>query len=650
MSEYNIFKDEVKVGGMTIPNRFVMAPMTFAAFNGELGYTDLAVEYYTRRAKGGIGMIVTGAIGTDGKVDPYSAFGAIPLNNEEEWITRAKKLTDSVHKEGSKIIAQLSMGLGRNYPMLPAPSVLPVYASDQQSPELTIEQIKLKIQQMIDTSRLAKEAGFDGIEVHAMHWGYLLDQFGMNFFNHRTDEYGGPLENRLRAAKEIVEGMHEVCGKDYPIGMRLGLKTFVKDFDKATLTGEEEVGRTIEEGVEVSKLLEKYGYDFLDVDTGTYDSFYYACPPMYLEQGFMIQYAAKAKEAVSIPVFAGGRMQDFSQDIEALKNNKIDGVTLGRPTLADPDIANKVMNGQLDDIRPCIACNLGCFHRGISEGKPGSCAVNPMAAREDEKVIKPATDSKNVLVVGSGVAGMEAARVLKLRGYNVSLVEATDKLGGHLIEGGTHSIKKEVIQLNNWYIKQLKDLDIDIKLNTTVTVDDINNKDIDAVVLAIGSKANMPPIPGLEKALVSLDAITHEEKIYGHVVVVGGGLVGCEIALDEAKKGHQVTVIEALDSIMGLDGTPIPNNQMMHDLFDYYKIDVYTETKLVEVKDQEIIVENNGQQETISYDTLINALGFKPNTLDTEAIKVPVYIIGDAVSAKTILNAIWTGFDTANEI
>ncbi len=277
-----------KIGSVEIRNRFAMIPMTMGglSYDEEGGFSDNLINYFELRAKGGFGLIIPGAVTTDYHVDPFSALGPNLITNKH-WQERARILVDRVHKHGTKIFCQLTMGLGRNYPNLPGPSENPVWRNpDIKSPELTTEQIKQKIADMIEGAVVAKECGYDGVEMHAMHWGYLLNQIGMAFFNRRTDEYGGSLENRLRCAKELGEGIHEKCGRDFPVGMRLGLKTYIKDYDKATLSGDDEVGRTLEEGVEISKLLEQYGYDYLNVDAGTYDSFYYACTPMYNPQGF----------------------------------------------------------------------------------------------------------------------------------------------------------------------------------------------------------------------------------------------------------------------------------------------------------------------------------------------------------------------------
>ena len=656
MSKYEIFSRPIKVAGTEFPNRFMVAPMTMGCFWDENGvFNEQTIRYFTERAKGGFGTIVTGAICTDGVVDPYSALGPVPLQIGQPWIDAAKKLTDSIHKEGKKILAQLSLGLGRNYPGLPSPSENVVWGTeDTMSPVLSKEDIKTKIAEMIKTAPMMKESGFDGIEVHAMHWGYLLDQLGMAYFNRRDDEYGGPvLENRLRAAKEIVEGLHEVCGRDYPVGMRLGLQTFIKGVNKATLTGEGEVGRTLEEGIEIAKLLEKYGYDFLDCDTGTYDSFYYAEPPMYMPQGFMIKLAAKAKKEVSIPLFAGGRMQDYDKAKEALEKGEIDGVTIGRQSLADPYFAEKVMSGEVEKIRPCLGCNLGCFDRLVTKGTYGSCAVNPQAARESIDFLKPIENKKKVVVVGGGVAGMEAARTAALRGYDVTLFEASDRLGGHLREAGAHSFKSEVRRLCDWYVRELKDLpNIDIKMEHAPCIKCIEKEAPDAIILATGSVASAPKIPGLEKAVVSLDAINEPEKLEQNIVIVGGGLVGCEIALDEAKKGKKVTIVEALDMIMPT-GAPYPNKQMMGDLLDYYKVDILLSHRLTEVTDDGVKVQGPEGEKGIKADTVVSAIGFKPaKSLKEEfaPLGVPIYEIGDATEAATIMKAVWDGYFTANNI
>ena len=658
MNRYDVFNQPYRIGGVEIKNRFAVVPMTMGAltYDEQGGFSDNFIHYLELRAKGGFGLIIPGAATTDRSVDPYAALGPNVIENAH-WQERAKVLTETIHNAGAKIFCQITMGLGRNYPGLPGPSENPVWRNpDMKSPALTVEQIHSKIADMIEAATVAQACGYDGVEIHAMHWGYLLDQMAMSFYNRREDEYGGSLENRLRCAREIVEGIHDKCGRDFPVGMRLGLKTYIRDYDKATLTGEGEVGRTLEEGVEISRLLEKYGYDYLNTDTGTYDSFYYACPPMYNPQGFMIPLAAAAKKAVSIPVMAGGRMQDYDLAAAAIEAGEIDAVGLGRPSLADPDYPNKVISGRVEDIRPCIGCNMGCFRRCVETGEPVSCAVNPQAARELVVGLKPGEGNKKVAVIGGGVAGMEAARTSALRGYAVTLFEKGDHLGGHIVEAGAHDFKKEIARLNAWYKRELDRLGVKVELNHEPCINCVKKQSPDAVILATGTTPAMPPIPGLEKAVTSLDAINQPEKLGKTVVIIGGGLVGCEIALDAANRGKDVTVVEALDDIMaaGGAGAPYPNKQMIGDLFESKNVTVLTGTKLSEVTDEgAVVTAPDGDSRLLKADTVVSAMGFKPAANlkdDLAALNVPVCEVGDATGAGTIMKAIWDAYDAANSL
>ncbi len=658
MNKYDVFNQPYRIGGVEIKNRFAVVPMTMGAltYDEQGGFSDNFIHYLELRAKGGFALIIPGAATTDRSVDPYAALGPNVIENAH-WQERAKVLTETIHNAGAKIFCQITMGLGRNYPGLPGPSENPVWRNpDMKSPALTVEQIHSKIADMIEAATVAQACGYDGVEIHAMHWGYLLDQMAMSFYNRREDEYGGSLENRLRCAREIVEGIHDKCSRGFPVGMRLGLKTYIRDYDKATLTGEGEVGRTLEEGVEISRLLEKYGYDYLNTDTGTYDSFYYACPPMYNPQGFMIPLAAAAKKAVSIPVMAGGRMQDYDLAAAAIEAGEIDAVGLGRPSLADPDYPNKVMSGRVEDIRPCIGCNMGCFRRCVETGEPVSCAVNPQAARELVVGLKPGEGNKKVVVIGGGVAGMEAARTSALRGYAVTLFEKGDHLGGHIVEAGAHDFKKEIARLNAWYKRELDRLGVKVELNHEPCVNCVKKQSPDAVILATGTTPAMPPIPGLEKAVTSLDAINQPEKLGKTVVIIGGGLVGCEIALDAANRGKDVTVVEALDDIMaaGGAGAPYPNKQMIGDLFESKNVTVLTGTKLSEVTDEgAVVTAPDGDSRLLKADTVVSAMGFKPAANlkdDLAALNVPVCEVGDATGAGTIMKAIWDAYEAANSL
>lgn len=657
MQNYEYLGKLLQIGRLTIKNRFCMAPIGGGQHHlPGGGLKDETIQYLVERAKGGFGLIFTGAIAADGTVDPYTGVGPTILQNPDAFKMTATELNERAGAYGTKIFAQITMGLGRNYPNLPAPSSVHVFRHPGEvSPELTRDQIKSKIESVVKASKIAKDSGFSGVEVHSIHWGYLLDQFALSMMNHRTDEYGGSLENRLRAAKEILEGIKQECGSDFPVSMRLGLKTFVKGFEQASLTGEEEIGRTLEEGIEIAKLLESYGYDCLNVDTGIYDSFYYACPPMYMPKGYLVELAAKAKEAVNIPILAGGRMNEADIAEKAIRDGKIDAVVLGRAALADPEYPNKVLTGHTEKIRPCIACNQGCITR-LQQGKQPTCAVNPATMREVRYALRPCVQPKKVVVVGGGVAGMEAARTAAMRGHKVSLYEKNESLGGNLIPGGSHSFKKEVRELNAWYQNELKALPVEVHTGENVTAGQLRNMDADVIILAAGSVPVMPKVPGIDdkKVIGCMEAFAHPEKVGQKVMVIGGGLVGCEMALEYAQDGKEVTVVEALPKILSAGiPSPIPNGQMILDLFEHHHVAVLENHRLSAVEDGRVILESGGQKKAFDADSVVIAVGFRPvpsMAQELQGCGAAVYEIGDGQKVSTILHAVWDGYEIGNNI
>jgi len=657
MQNYGHLGKPLQIGRLTIKNRFCMAPIGGGQHHiPGGGLKDETIQYLVERAKGGFGLIFNGAIAADGTVDPYTGVGPTILQNPDAFKMTATELNERAGAYGTKIFAQITMGLGRNYPNLPAPSSVHVFRHPGEvSPELTRAQIKSKIESVVKASKIAKDSGFSGVEVHSIHWGYLLDQFALSMMNHRTDEYGGSLENRLRAAKEILEGIKQECGSDFPVSMRLGLKTFVKGFEQASLTGEEEIGRTLEEGIAIAKLLESYGYDCLNVDTGIYDSFYYACPPMYMPKGYLVELAAKAKEAVNIPILAGGRMNEADIAEKAIRDGKIDAVVLGRAALADSEYPNKVLTGHTEKIRPCIACNQGCITR-LQQGKQRTCAVNPVAMREVRYALRPCVQPKKVVVVGGGVAGMEAARTADMRVHKVSLYEKNESLGGNLIPGGSHSFKKEVRELNAWYQNELKALPVEIHTGETVTSGQLRNMDADVVILAAGSVPVMPKVPGIDdkKVIGCMEAFAHPEKVGQKVIVIGGGLVGCEMALEYAQDGKEVTVVEALPKILSAGiPSPIPNGQMIPDLFEHHHVAVLEGHRLFAVEDGRAILESGGQKKAFDADSVVIAIGFRPvpsMAQELQGCGAAVYEIGDGQKVSTILHAVWDGYEVGNNI
>lgn len=338
----------MNIGKLRIKNRICYAPVgTGLSENGTSAFDDADTEFYIARAKGGAGLITTGAIFTDLEVDKYipGALGTWQITYKPALFRlTANKMLDRVHSYGTKMFAQLSLGTGRNSGCY-APSEIPTFADPaKSSPALTTEQLQKKIEYLIQGAEIAKNSGFDGVEIHALHFGYLLDELEMEISNHRTDAYGGSFENRMRACKEIIHGIKERCGANFPVSMRLGMKSYITGFNQSNISGENEAGRTVEDSMRICKYLEEVGYDMISVDVGVYDSYYYCYPPMYLPMGLNVNMAAEMKKNVKVPVVVCGRMHDPDICEEAVASGKVDGVVIGRQMLADPDFCSKNEN------------------------------------------------------------------------------------------------------------------------------------------------------------------------------------------------------------------------------------------------------------------------------------------------------------------
>ena len=397
--KYRELFSPVKIGKLTIKNRFAMAPMgPLGLGDSEGGWNQRGIDYYVERAKGGTGLIMTGVTFSDQQVEPQNQ-SIIPVStyNSVHFVRTSKEMTERVHAYGSKIFLQMSGGFGRvtiptnlgEFPPV-APSEIPHRWLDKTCRSITKEEIRSIVKSFGDGAYNAMRGGFDGVQIHAVHEGYLLDQFAISMFNLRTDEYGGSLENRLRFAKEVVEEIKSRCGQDFPVTLRYSVKSMIKDWRKGALPGEdfEEMGRDVEEGIEAAKLLAQYGYDALDVDAGSYDSWWWSHPPMYQEKGLYRPFCKMVKEVVDVPVFCAGRMDDPDMALEAVQSGVCDIVSLGRPLLADPDYCNKLRAGKQAQIRPCISCHEGCMGR-IAEYSLINCAVNPRAARDSVTAYEP---------------------------------------------------------------------------------------------------------------------------------------------------------------------------------------------------------------------------------------------------------------------
>lgn len=662
--KYSKLFSPIKIGSITIKNRFAMAPMGplgLADANG--GWNQRGIDYYVERAKGGTGLIITGVTFFDQvveKQDPTTVPN--PLYKPVNFVKTSREMTERIHAYGSKIFLQLSGGFGRvtiptNVGDIPpiAPSAIPHRWLDKTCRAITVDEIHAIVKQFGEAAFHAKRAGFDGVQIHAVHEGYLIDQFAISMFNQRTDEYGGSLENRLRFAKEIVEEIKKTCGDDFPVTLRFSLKSMIKDWRVGALPGEdfEEKGRDTEEGLKAAKLLESYGYDALDTDVGTYDAWWWNHPPMYQKKGLYREYCKMVKEVVDIPVFCAGRMDNPDMALEAIENGECDVIDLGRPLLADPDYCNKLRCGKITQIRPCISCHEGCMGR-VASYSLLNCAVNPQAARERVNAYEPILKKKKVLIVGGGVAGCEAARVLAIRGHQPVVYEKGSRLGGNLIPGGAPDFKEDDIALADWYTNELNRLGVHVHLNTELNEEEIKAMDYDTVILATGSKPKVFSL-GDDSHTYPAEQVLLKQKDAGKkTVVVGGGLVGCETALWLAQNGIHVTIVEALDKVMAVNG-PLcaANKEMLEALLPFNGVEIITGAKVTEFANGEVKVDTKEGSKTIMSDSVILSVGYKEeNTLyNNLQFDIPdLYLLGDAKKVSNIMYAIWDAFEVANHI
>lgn len=662
--KYSKLFSPIKIGSITIKNRFAMAPMGplgLADANG--GWNQRGIDYYVERAKGGTGLIITGVIFFDQvveKQDPTTVPN--PLYKPVNFVKTSREMTERIHAYGSKIFLQLSGGFGRvtiptNVGDIPpiAPSAIPHRWLDKTCRAITVDEIHAIVKQFGEAAFHAKRAGFDGVQIHAVHEGYLIDQFAISMFNQRTDEYGGSLENRLRFAKEIVEEIKKTCGDDFPVTLRFSVKSMIKDWRVGALPGEdfEEKGRDTEEGLKAAKLLESYGYDALDTDVGTYDAWWWNHPPMYQKKGLYREYCKMVKEVVDIPVFCAGRMDNPDMALEAIENGECDVIDLGRPLLADPDYCNKLRCGKITQIRPCISCHEGCMGR-VASYSLLNCAVNPQAARERVNAYEPILKKKKVLIVGGGVAGCEAARVLAIRGHQPVVYEKGSRLGGNLIPGGAPDFKEDDIALADWYTNELNRLGVHVHLNTELNEEEIKAMDYDTVILATGSKPKVFSL-GDDSHTYTAEQVLLKQKDAGKkTVVVGGGLVGCETALWLAQNGIHVTIVEALDKVMAVNG-PLcaANKEMLEALLPFNGVEIITGAKVTEFANGEVKVDTKEGSKTIMSDSVILSVGYKEeNTLyNNLQFDIPdLYLLGDAKKVSNIMYAIWDAFEVANHI
>lgn len=633
-----------KINDCEIPNRLAVTAMVANYCNEDGTASDQYIAYHEAKAKGGWGLIITEDYAINEHAMGYKNIAGI-WNDEQ--IESHKKLTDTVHKYDSKIFAQIYHAGRQSSSMVNrgvqpvAPSAIPCPWLRELPRELTIAEIDSIVVQFGDCALRAKKAGFDGIEVHAGH-GYLLAEFMSTYVNKRTDKYGGCLDNRVRIIKEVYDNIRSKVGKDFPVTIRFSA---YEGF---------EGGRDIAESRVLAMLFEEWGFDALHVSNGAYGDYNDGgiVAPMYFPHAWNVDLAAEIKKLVQIPVFTVNRINDPRMAESILELDKADFIGMGRGSLADPDLPNKAKVGDLNSIRYCIGCLQGCTG-ALYEGGPLNCLVNPSLGREGQVDYSKVSNPKSVLVIGAGPGGLEAARTAAIKGHKVSLYEKREFLGGQFKSASYPPSKGELGTYIVWAANELDKLGVDIHLNTEVTRELVDEIKPDVIIAATGGTPLVPPIKGIDKSHVvsAEDALLGKVVTKDRIVIAGGGEVGGETAAHLAMQQKEVSVVEMCNSLFReLDGV---NKYNILKILDKYGVKKYTETKVVEILDDGVVVENAQGQFTIPADTVVIGLGYKPNNKLAEELKQShehVIVIAGAVRTSNALVATREGFDAGMSI
>ena len=677
-----------KVGNVEIKNRVVMLPMegtNMIQWEAKRGFVKGIGEFYDERRDNNVGLFIPGLIPL------ISIVGKKWLHENPKVFEPVKPIIRRIHDSGAKIFFQLSAGSGRS--MLLPPVLRPFVkkgllkkltsglimtkwwwsAPDDDEPNVWDPSVKMDlftedmIKQFVyafgQSAKLCKEAGVDGVEIHAVHEGYLLDQFAMKYTNHRDDEYGGSLENRLRFACDVVREIKRACGEDFPVSLRYSVCSMTRGFNEGAVPGEtfEEVGRDLQESEKAVRILEEAGYDLFNCDNGTYDAWFWAHPPVYAPLNINLSYVEHIKRFTSKPVVCAGRLQPDAA-AESIAAGKIDAMGVGRQLLADPEYITKIKEDRMDEIRPCIACHGACLPFNGMNGKGtdidpfglemARCVVNPWTNNETKYSKEPARTSKKIAVVGGGIGGMEVAIEASHRGHKVDLYEKTDRLGGVFNAAAAMSYKEKDKDLLRWFERELRSTDTVIHLNEEVS--DLSKLDADIIVIAVGAKARILNIPGSEKSVTATDFLEGNTDDADNVVIIGGGLTGCEIAYELALKGKHPSVVEMTENIVGARGICMANSSMLRELLRYHEVPVYLNSQVEEIRDGETVVRTPEGKKVIPADKVVMSVGYTPDRHFVQAAgsreKDRVFFVGDCDNVGNLKTVIRQAFELVQKI
>lgn len=630
-----------RIGSMTLKNRIVMPPMG-TNYATEEGYvTDQLKDYYEERAKGGVGLIIVEATCVDSPVG--KAFSHQLVIDEDRFIPGLSQLVQAIHQHGAKIAVQLhhagngtKTSITHSQPVAPSPVTRPGYDPPRELIHKEVEELVLRFAQAAER---AKQAGFDGVEVHGAHL-YLLAQFLSSAWNRRQDAYGGTLENKARLLLEILQAIRERVGSTYPVWFRLNGREYgIED------------GITLDETRTVAGMLQDAGADAIHVSAFAYVN-PRAIPPMSQRAGTMLHLAQAVKEVVTIPVIAVGRI-DPELGEKALQEGRADLIAIGRGLIADPELPNKAAEGRLEEVTPCISCNT-CMDHVVDWDKSIRCVINAATGREKEYIITPAPKAKKVLIVGGGPAGMEAARVAKLRGHEVELWEKAERLGGQLLTAAAPPHKEGIPILLNYLVNQVDKLGIKVRLEQEATPALIEKEKPDVVVLATGATPLLPEITGVGRPNVvkAQDVLLEKVEAGEKVIVIGGELVACETAEFLADKGKKVTILRRGPKIA--EKIAHSPRELLLSRLEAKGVTMLTGVRYESISDKGLtLVTSEGERLTIEADTIVLAAGAASNTQLFQALEGKIreiYLAGDCVQPRRIVEAMHDGSSIGRKI
>ena len=685
-----------KIGNVEIKNRIVQCSMGGTSLFGWLEpchFDKEAANFLLNRAQDGVGLVLPG-------------MQCVRDTMGRRWLWQNKKMFKELadymveyHKTGSKLFIQLAAGFGRSMAVAPwmvtlnnnkvlgalAKPVIDVsyccasasatpnrWQEDMLSRPMTVEEIHEMVDAFGKTAKLLREAGVDGVEIHAVHEGYLLDQFTIANWNHRTDEYGGSFENRFRFPVEIVQSIKRQAGADFPVSLRYSVVSKTKAWGKGAMPYEtdfEEFGRDMAESEKAIKYLGDAGYDMFNCDNGTYDAWYWAHPPQYMPDNCNLKYVEHIKNFTNAPVVCAGRM-DPVKAAEEIAAGRLDAVAIARQNLVDHEWVHKIKEGRQDEIKPCIRCHNGCFNFAKYKGTPnlqntmdslhlGRCALNPTTMQHKRYYIAPTKKAKRVAIIGGGIGGMECALVLKQQGNIPVLFEKTNELGGLFLTASAMTFKENDKELITWYKREIEKAGIEVHMNTEVN--DLNTlRGFDDIIVATGSTPRMmPQIKGFEKTLTFTDVLKDKKEVGDKVLFIGGGQSSCEAAYDLLLNfGKHPIIVEYAGDLIAAQATCLANTSFLRDAMEYHKVPVYLHSTVTEITDKGCTVKNVQTGETffVECDSVVNGIGFVPTPVGGKTAskkvkgKETIYRVGDCVAIGNLRTVIWRAWDVCMAI